>query len=240
MGGDLGRLAGQATMGEADDRVAGSLHLGVAVPVSLEGGSVGVELEAVGLDHHLLVGPESVYLATENADVGLRHRESVSLAKTEDSILERRFGTWRPNIVHQTTKGFEPAAAAASGIDLLQGTHLQKPKSIRLLERSGECLLVASFSDVEESARNGRDRYLVDDGLLISMHTAFVNDDAVSGPATGRKDFRRAPPNQTPQRGRTPVAEQRAITTGQHGSGPLASLIYPISAQGVDTTMYSM
>jgi len=240
LGGNLCRLAGQATMGEADDRVAGGLHLGVAGPVSLEGSSVGVELEAVGLDHQLLIGPESVNLATEDTGVGLWGWQPISLTKAHDSILERRFGARRSNIVQQTTKGFEPAAAAASGIDLLQGADVQETKSVRLLECTCEGRLVADFSNVEESSSNGRDRYFVDDGLLISMHTAFMNDDAVSGPATGRKNFRRAPPNQTPQRSRTPVAEQRAVATGQHGGGPLASLIYPISTQCIDAAMHSV
>jgi hypothetical protein len=199
-----------------------------------------VELEAVGLDHQLLVRPEGVNLATVDADVRLWPWQPVSLAQAHNAILERRFGARRPNIVHQTTERLEAAAAAAPRIDLLQGTHLQKPKSIRLLERSGECLLVADLCDVEERSGNGRDRDFVDDRLLIPMHTAFVNDDAVSGPATGRKDFRRAPPNQTPQRGRTPVAEQGTVATGKHGGEPLASLIYPIPAQGVDAAMYSV
>ncbi len=240
LGGDLGGLTSQATVGETDDCVPRGLHLGVPGPVALEGGSVTVELEAVSLDHQLLIGPGGIDLATEDADIGLWRGKPVSLAKAHDSILERRFGARRPNIVHETTKGLEAAAAAASGIDLLQCADVQEIESVRLLERPGECLLVANFSDVEESSSNGRDRYFVDDGLLVSMHTAFVNDDAVSGPATGRKDFRRAPPNQTPQRSRAPVAEQRAITTGQHGGGPLAPLIHPISTQGVDAAMHSV
>jgi len=240
LGGDFGGLIGQAAVGETDDRVAGRLHLCVSGPVALECGPMAVEFEAIGLDHQLRVWPEGVDLAPENADVGLRRGEAIPLTQEYNSILQRGRGARWTGVVDQLAKGLEATAAVASRVDLLQGAHVEEIETFRLLEGACESLLVADFGNIEERSRNGGDRDFIDDRLLIPMYTAFVNDDALSGSAARRKNFRCAPLRQAPKRSRATVAEQRPLTTREHGGEPLASLVDPIPAQGVDPAMYSM
>src|SRR4051812_43085201 len=79
-------------MGQAEDAKTQALKVGVPSAVALEGGSVAVVAEPVGLDDQAAVAPDEVDLVWPGAGIHLGHWKAVAPAERQEESLQLAAG----------------------------------------------------------------------------------------------------------------------------------------------------
>jgi hypothetical protein len=236
---DLGckdiRFAAETTVGDANRLVSADLASDVLGPIALERGPMTMERIAVELDDYALVGPEGIDLVAEHFDIGLKRRKALLATKASKAMLQLRA---RPNglvrLVNQATDRPLCTAAATPSIDILQLTHLQQAKAVRLFPRPLELSDREDFRKVEQRACDGGDWDSVNRGAIDVMDAAFVDQDSRPAPPNRRGDLNRARPRlrQAPEGRSRTMAQERSLSAREHSRDPSTAQTHISVAEG--------
>lgn len=202
-----------------------------------------VERPAIRLHHKPSLGPIGVDLVAENQDVCLGLGQLMLSTKSNEAILERRTGRLRRACgIEEGPDDAQRPAAMATSANPFKCTQSQQSKSVCLLKRGPDATLVHDLSEIEEGACNGRDRDAVPDGSVLIRDPTFVNDQAGPSPTTrsGHFDSSTRRLRQAPERRRTAMAEQRALSPRQSRCHPLSLQAHFVVAKRKDTSMQAM
>jgi hypothetical protein len=243
LGGDRCRFTFQPPMGDANDAVSRRLHCRVADAVALERGSVPVKRPAVYLNDQLRRRPVSIDLSIEDQDIGQRGGKVVVMTKGEKARLERGAG-WLGHArgVDQAANRTKSVASAPSGADALQVSQLDQAEPVCLLEGPLEPVLVDDLGEVEERAGDGRNRDPIEENSILAGDPALANGDASPLPSPRSGDFDAASRHsaEPPERRCTPVAEDRAVATGQDGRHQPSSRRHVAMAEHIDAVVQAV
>src|SRR4029077_11368318 len=138
----------------------------------------------------------------------------------------------------RTRLGEEPAdrtqrpAAIAPLADALDGSQLEEAEPVSFLPCPLQLLKVDDFGEIEERSGYGRDRNSGAFGLVTLVKTAAVEPNAIAARAELAAGLSRHVNDkaslscESPKRRGAPMAEQRALATGEHRSHPASPLAH--------------